>query len=299
MKRAVSVSLGSPTRDKRVELDLGGERVLLERIGTNGDEPRARAMFRDLDGKVDALGVGGIDLYVRMPYGDYPLRGALRLVQDIRTTPYVDGSRLRTILERRVVPLMEGSLGSSLGAKKVFFVEAITRRGLLSAFLEAGFDCVYGDLMYALGIPIPIRTLGTLDALARILLPIVGRMPISFLYSTGESQEVVEPKYEKYYKEASIIAGDWLYIKKHMPDDMEGKTIVTNTTTPADLEFMRSRGIRRLFTTTPVFEGRSFGTNALEAALTAAAGKGRVLEEAELGAMIDGLGIGPAEQDLG
>jgi hypothetical protein len=35
MKRAASISLGSSARDKRVELDLLGERVVLERIGTN------------------------------------------------------------------------------------------------------------------------------------------------------------------------------------------------------------------------------------------------------------------------
>ena len=37
MKHAVSVSLGSAKRDKRVELELFGERVLIERIGTDGD----------------------------------------------------------------------------------------------------------------------------------------------------------------------------------------------------------------------------------------------------------------------
>ena len=37
MKRAVSISLGSSKRDKAVEVDLLGERVRIERIGTNGD----------------------------------------------------------------------------------------------------------------------------------------------------------------------------------------------------------------------------------------------------------------------
>ena len=60
MKRAVSISLGSPSRDKSVELNLLGEKVRLERIGTNGDEKKARALYRDMDGSVDAFGVGGI-----------------------------------------------------------------------------------------------------------------------------------------------------------------------------------------------------------------------------------------------
>jgi hypothetical protein len=298
MKRAVSISLGSPSRDKRLELTLLGERVLLERIGTNGDEAKARALYRELDGTVDAFGVGGIDLYVYTPWKNYPLHSAHRLVHDVRMTPFVDGSTLRGVLESRVVRFMEGRIGAHLPTRKVFLIEAISRWSMASAFLEAGYDCVFGDLMSALKIPIPIRRVGTLNALARILLPIVGRLPFSFIYSIGDSQEIVVPKYQKYYHEAAVIAGDWLYIKKHMPEDMGGKVIVTNTTTPADVQFMRARGIRWLVTSTPVYEGRSFGTNALEAALTAAAGTERALTTAEMEKMVDELRLEPALQDL-
>jgi hypothetical protein len=298
MKRAVSISLGSPTRDKQVELTLLGEKVVLERIGTNGDEVRARELYRTLDGTVDAFGVGGIDLNVHVPWKSYPLHAAHRLVQDVRKTPVGDGSILRSVLEPRVVRFMESRIGSRIQPKKVFLIEAVARYDMMNAFLKAGYDCVFGDLMSALKIPIPIRRLATVNFLARILLPIVGRLPLSFIYPTGESQEVVVPKYEKYYHEATVVAGDWLYIKKHMPADMEGKVIVTNTTTPADVEFMRARGIRYLVTSTPVFEGRSFGTNALEAALTAAAGKGRELTRAEMEKLVDELNVKSAVQEL-
>jgi hypothetical protein len=298
MKRAVSISLGSPARDKSVELTLLGERIRLERIGTNGDEAKARELYRTLDGTVDAFGVGGIDLYVHMPWKDYPLHGALKMVQDVHRTPVVDGATLRNVLEPQVVRLMENRIGAQIRPKKAFLIEAISRYGMLTAFLEAGYECVFGDLMSALKIPIPVRRLGTLHTLARILLPIVGHMPISFIYSTGKSQEVVVPKYEKYYQEASVIAGDWLYIKKHIPEHLEGKVIVTNTTTTEDIEFMRRRGIRYLVTTTPIYEGRSFGTNALEAALTAASGKGRVLTAAELEKLVRELKIESTVQEI-
>jgi len=298
VKQAVSISLGSPSRDKTVELTLLGEKVRLQRIGTNGDEKKARAMYRELDGTVDAFGVGGIDLHVHLPWKSYPLRGALRLVQDVRKTPVVDGTMLRIELESKVMQLAESRIGQHIKSKKAFLVEAITRRGMLGSFLAAGYECVFGDLMFALRIPLPVRTVKGLNTLARILMPIVGHMPISFLYSTGESQDKVVPKYEKYYKEASVIAGDWLYIKKHIPDDMEGKVIVTNTTTPADIEFMRRRGIRFVVTTTPVYDGRSFGTNALESAMTAAAGKGRALTGPELAALIREIGLESSLQEI-
>ncbi|MDK1028015.1 MAG: quinate 5-dehydrogenase [Anaerolineae bacterium] len=298
MKRAVSVSLGSSTRDKKVEVTLLGERVIMERIGTDGDEIAARKMFKDLDGKVDALGVGGIDLGVGTPWKKYPLHAALKLVQDIKVTPFVDGGGLKDTLEARAVQHIEKKIGKKIKPKTAFLVAGITRYGLTMSFINAGYDCVFGDLMFGLDIPIALRGIKLVENVARIMLPVVGRMPLSMLYPTGDKQLEVTPKYEKYYQGNTVTAGDWLYIKNHMPEDMKGKIIVTNTTTPEDVEFLKARGVAYLVTTTPVMEGRSFGTNMFEAALVAAAGKGRTLTDKELNQIIDEIGIKPQIQEL-
>lgn len=62
MKRAVSISIGSSKRDKAVTVKLLGEEVSIERIGTDGDMEAAARKYQELDGKVDAFGVGGADL---------------------------------------------------------------------------------------------------------------------------------------------------------------------------------------------------------------------------------------------
>jgi hypothetical protein len=53
-----------------------------------------------------------------------------------------------------------------------------------------------------------------------------------------------------------------------------------------------------VITTTPRYEGRSFGTNMMEAALTAYAGQGRPLTDAELNGLIDELELRPSIQQL-
>ena len=83
-----------------------------------------------------------------------------------------------------------------------------------------------------------------------------------------------------------------------MPDTLTGKVIVTNTTTPDDVEAFRKAGVKYLITTTPVLEGRSFGTNMMEAALVAASGKNRPLSFDELNEMLDKLGFEPQLQEL-
>jgi hypothetical protein len=123
-------------------------------------------------------------------------------------------------------------------------------------------------------------------------------MPISMLYPTGQKQEQVTPKYGDYYLGNSVTAGDFLYIKAHLPELLPGKVIVTNTTTEADVALLRARGVKYLVTTTPILEGRSFGTNMMEAALVAVSGKGRPLTHAELDELIDRLDLQPTIQRL-
>ncbi len=133
MKRAVSVSLGSSARDKRLVVHFKGEPVSVERIGTDGDAEKARRLFAELDGVVDALGVGGVDLYLRLGGREYPLRAALKLVQDLRRTPVVDGRGLKHTLERRVFELAAPALGGRPHFHRAFVPVAIDRLGLAEA----------------------------------------------------------------------------------------------------------------------------------------------------------------------
>jgi hypothetical protein len=83
-----------------------------------------------------------------------------------------------------------------------------------------------------------------------------------------------------------------------MPERLDGKVILTNTTTPEDVELFRSAGVKYLLTTTPVLDGRSFGTNMMEAALIAVSGKGRALTREEYIELIDRLNLEPQLQEL-
>ena len=152
MKRAVSVSLGSSERDKQVVVAFDGQPVSIERIGTDGDVERAKHLFSELDGEVDAFGVGGVDLYLRLGEREYPLHAALKLVAGVRQTPIVDGRGLKHTLERRVFELAD--LPGLPAFKQAFVPVAIDRIGLAEAVAEVADNVVYGDLMVALEVPV-------------------------------------------------------------------------------------------------------------------------------------------------
>jgi hypothetical protein len=300
MKRAVSISIGSSKRNKAVEVTLLGEKISIERIGTDGDMEAAALKYKDLDGTVDAFGMGGGDLGCMTDGKWYPFYSVLPMARYVKKTPLVDGTGLKNTLENRACAVMEAKIKEHLDAhgRRVFMAAGVDRWGLAKAFVENGYETVFGDLMFGLDIPIAIYTLKQLKVLAALLLPVVGRLPYSWIYPIGEKQEQRTPKYGKYYAWASVIAGDCHYLKRFMPDDLGGKVIVTNTTTAEDVELFRKAGVKYLVTTTPVLDGRSFGTNMMEAALVAVAGKGRPLTWPELTEMLDKLGFEPQIQEL-
>lgn len=300
MKRAVSISIGSSKRNKSVEVTLLGEKVSIERIGTDGDMEAAALKFKELDGKVDAFGVGGADLGAIIDGKWYTLHSVTPMVRFVKKTSVVDGGGLKNTLENKVPAFLDAKIGDYINSRgrKVLVALGADRWGLARAFADAGYETVYGDLMFGLDIPIALHKLGQLKTFARLLMPIVSRLPFEWIYPTGEKQEKRTPKWGKYYAWATVIAGDCHYIKRFMPDDLTGKVIVTNTTTPEDIEAFRKAGVKYLVTTTPVLDGRSFGTNMMEAALVAVSGKGRPLTWPELTEMLDKLGFEPQLQEL-
>lgn len=300
MKRAVSISIGSSKRNKVIEITLLGQRVSLERIGTDGDMEAAALKYKELDGVVDAFGVGGADLGLMVDDKWYPLYSVQPMVRYIKKTPVVDGTGLKTTLERHSAPVLDARIKAYIDrlGRRAFIMTGADRWGLTRSFVDAGYECTFGDLMFSLGIPIPLHRDTQLKTMAALLMPIAGRLPFDWVYPTGKKQDERKPKHADLFQWATVIAGDCHYIKRYMPDDMRGKVVVTNTTTPEDVEFFRHSGVKYLLTTTPVLEGRSFGANMMEAALIAISGKGRVLTREEYNQLLDQLGFEPQLQEL-
>jgi hypothetical protein len=271
--RVVSVSLGSSKRDHAVEVEMLGRRLVIERVGTDGDYEKACAMIAGLDGKVAAIGLGGTDLYLIAGKRRYVIEQSRRLAESAKTTPVVDGSGLKNTLERETIRWLGASGALELRGRKVLLVCAVDRFGMAEALSAAGCETVFGDLIFSLGLPIPIKSLRTLRLIAAMFLPFVRRLPIAMIYPTGSKQESVKPRHARYYAWAEVVAGDFHFIRRYLPERMDGKVVITTTTTSEDVALLRERGVTTLVTTTPEFEGRSFGTNVMEGVLIALAGK--------------------------
>src|SRR5512133_2269597 len=176
MKRAVSISIGSSTRDKAVEVEILGEKVLIERIGTDGDMKKAAALYSDLDGKVDAFGVGGALLGIMMGDKWSTMHSVQSLIHGVKKTPVVDGTGLKMTLEKKITKVINEDLGGYLKEKRAFVAVALDRWGSAQAFLDDGYEVIFGDLMFAMGLSVPLRSEKQVSSMANALLRLISRL---------------------------------------------------------------------------------------------------------------------------
>lgn len=273
MKRVVSISLGTSKRDKKHEVEILGEMFTIERIGTDGDMAKFSQMFRDLDGKVDALGVGGADIYVTVDQKRYAFKEILHLIKDVVVTPVVDGSGLKHTLERETIKTLQQDGTVDFKKEKVLLVSAVDRFGMAQALSELCPDIIFGDFLFGIGVKIELTSYEQVRKLGSLILPLVTNLPFKWFYPTGEKQEERKPKYPEIWAGRTFLCGDWHYIRRYAPEDLKGKTILTQTLRKADLEWLKSAGATRAITTTPVMGGETFATNVMEGVIVAITGK--------------------------
>ena len=139
----------------------------ISRVGTDGKLDAAIGMVHELDGTVDAIGLGGIDVYLYAGRHRYALRDGLRLLDAAKMTPVVDGSGLKNTLEREAVRFMQDELSIDLRGKHVLMVSALDRFGMAQALVDAGADVLFGDFIFALDKDMPVRGLARVRSAGR------------------------------------------------------------------------------------------------------------------------------------
>ena len=299
MKKILSISVGSSSRDHTTKHVFLGQECELSRQGTDGDFEKAVQRYADMDGKVDAFGVGGVESYLRVGTKKYYFKDVSRIRRAIKVSMVGDGNGVKGLLERRAFQALEKHLNEkenkTLKGMPALLTTAVDRYGMGEAMVDAGLDLTIGDLMFALGLPFPVKKLSTVRVIAATLLPVITRLPFTWFYALGAEQDKPpQQKWDKYYQRAQVLGGDFIQIRQYMPDDLTGKIVVTNTTTAKNVEELKKRNLHILVTVTPRLEGRSFGTNVMEATLLALMDKPQSeVTDADFADLIDRIPLQP------
>lgn len=264
VKKVVSVSLGTSQRDYTMTLELLGQKIRLQRIGTGGSLQQAGEVLKAFDGQVDVLALGGINIYYQAGQYRFPLREAQKLIALVEHTPVVDGAAIKNVVERQTIKYLSAQYNWPRADQRVLVVSALDRWGMAEELAAIGCQLTIGDALFALGLPLPFYSLKTFQLVARCTVPLLAKLPIGLLYPLGVKQQINRPKWTKVFKAAQVIAGDFHFMRYNFPLTLPGRDVITSTVTDADRDFLQQRGIKYLVTTSPNFGGRSLGANVLQ-----------------------------------
>lgn len=266
-KEIVSVSLGPSSRDFEFTTEMFGEGVHVRRFGTDGDVWRAQELVAQFDGQVDAIGLGGMNVYLKVGHRTYIHQQIQRIASTAQTTPVVDGFHLKNTLERWAIGRIAQEQKGIFGYKRVFVVSGIARYGMAQVLSSYTDRILFGDPIFHLNLPFALRSFKQLVWYADLVLPTLCRLPYSRLSPVGLELDGRTSRGVKHFDQADIIAGDFAYIGRYAPDNLRGKTIITNTLSANDVQDLRERGVQALITITPPLcdQHPCVGTNVIEA----------------------------------
>ena len=266
-KEVVSVSLGPSSRDYEFITQMFGQEVHVRRLGTDGDVRRARELVAQFDGQVDAIGLGAMSVYFQVGHRTYIHQQIEQVAAAAQITPVVDGVHLKNTLERWAIGQVAQQQRDIFSHKRVFVVSGIDRYAMAEVLSSYTHQILFGDPIFHLNLPIALRSFKQLERYASLVLPSLCRAPYGKLCPVGREQDLRTPRGDKYFDQAHIVAGDFAYIRRFAPDNLRGKTVITNTLSAGDVQDLRERGVQWLVTITPPLsdEHPFVGTNVIEA----------------------------------
>lgn len=266
-KEIVSVSLGSSSRDYEFTTQMLGEPIHVRRLGTDGNLRRARELVAKFDGQVDAISLGEMTLYFKVGHRTCMHQEIQQIAGAASTTPVVDGVHLKNTLERWAIGQLARDQPGIFGHKRVFVVSGLDRYGMAQVLNSYTNQVLFGDPIFHFNLPFALRSFKQLDLYADLVLPALCRAPYGKFCPVGLEQDLRTPRGARYFDQAHIIAGDFAYIRRFAPDNLQGKTLITTSLSVDDLQDLTERGVESLITfTAPLCDQHPFvDTSVIEA----------------------------------
>lgn len=249
MKKVAVIHLDSADYTEKVHF-LGQDIELIYR-GCDGDAERARTLIQEYDGQVDAIALQAMPSSLQLGPAQAPHSVGKALLQSATQTPVVDGSGIRTGLERWGIILADRAEPGIFAHKRVLLVPGLNHSGLVQALERRASVVQFADPFIYFGwVRLPgVGSGATLNKVARAQIDLLKDAPFRRIYPKPG-----EPRTERSllpFKQADVLVGDIGPILRYGPDDLRRKTIVVNHASEEEIEILRQRGASIVITIMP------------------------------------------------
>ncbi len=269
-KKIISISLGPSIDNYAFTTRLFGEEFYVQRFGTDGDAPRARQMVAQFDGQADAIGLGGMNITLRVGRRTFVHRYTQHIANGAQSTPVVDGTHLKNTLERWAISQVARKQPELFQHRQIFVLSGVHHYALAQVLRRFTDRIIFGDPIFHLNLPIALNSFRQLERYADWVLPRLCQGPHGRLYPVGPAPQHSTPRGERYFTAANVIVGDIAYLRRYAPNDLRRKIVVTNSLSTADLERLKEQGAQSVVNLTPAFSDQHplVDLNVIEAMFT-------------------------------
>jgi predicted amino acid dehydrogenase len=253
MKRVLLVDLG--LHETHTAVSLLGFAIDVRRVGCGGDLGRACRIIHEADGTVDAIGLEGLPLEIRLGAAGRAHAAAGDLRAAATRTPLVDGRAIRDGLERWAIILADRRQPGIFAEKRTLMVPGFNHVGLANALLRHSAALRFADPVTHLGVPyLPgVGSRMTLDQVAAVSVDRLSGFPWTRLYPPATRTD--RPVSASPFEWADVLAGQVASVRRFAPDRLDRKTIVVEHATEEDVADLAERGASILVTLMPSLDG--------------------------------------------
>lgn len=253
MKHVLVVDLDDGSGD--LELEFQGEAVRLETRGCAGDIGVAAGLVAAFQGKVDVIALDGLPLNLELGNAVRPYPHTAGLALAAAATPVVDGTGIRSALERWSIALVDRAEPGIFSQKRILMVPGLNHVGLTQALGRRSSQLKFADPEIFFGLP-SLPGVGSQHTLHQTENLVLSRLQgasiprLSPIRSDGRRRLETSAR----FRWADVLAGDIGMIRCHAPSDLPHKTVVVPFARQEDIEDLAERGVSILVTLMPSLE---------------------------------------------
>ena len=241
MKKALIIHLNEG--EERFTARVLGRDLEILHIGACGDPERVRALLREHDGKVDAIGLDGYPQELNLAGYRMPHEIGRAFPQEAPNTPVVDGSGVRHALESWSLILAERAQPGLFSKKHVLMTPGLNHHSLVRGMRRYTDDIRYADPVIYFALPdFPIFTSPNLAG--RIAIPTLEQLKDApFRRIIPQPGEAGTPRAAKPFQWADVLAGDIGAIRRYAPKNLKRKIVVVEWADEEALQDLKDRGV--------------------------------------------------------
>ncbi len=293
MKTVISISLGSKNQDFEFTTTFLGQKLRVQRVGTDGNVSKAVKLLKHWEQRADAIGLGVVKDSYRIGAQRLIDKDTSRLSGEVTRVPLTTGARLGDIFLEWAVRHTQNELGRYFDNANVLFFSGMANYKLAMSMSEYTSNLQFADPLLQLGVP---KLLTSLDALG---LYASGMHYVSDWTPPRVIPAMLLKQWTRFVLGKALAKATMVVAPVHELDDfgleeLAGKTIITSNVNDQRLARFSDKGVNMVIDGSPVLAGHVLGPEMLDAMIIAATGKSpEDIFEDDILEIITGLDMAP------